>query len=286
MIIDRLHERVQNVGPICVGLDTKLEYIPEFMREQTPDTAEQLFQFNRQIIDATKDVAAIFKVQIAFYEAYGISGMKAYARTVAYLKEQGCMIIGDIKRGDISSTAQMYAKAHFEGDFAVDFVTLNPYMGFDTLDAYLPYLEKGEHGVFVLVRTSNPGAADLQSIQNANGTPLYLQVGDGLQEIAQNYIGECGYSSLGVVFGGTQKDDVEAIRERYHDLYFLIPGYGAQGGTGADARRYLRNGDGGIVNSSRGIITAYRDIEDSAEAVRRYAYEACLKMREELGFGE
>lgn len=285
MIIDRLYERVGEVGPVCVGLDTKTEYIPEFMREQTPDLSEQLFQFNRNIIDATKEVAAIFKVQIAFYEAYGLPGMKAYARTVAYLKERGCLVIGDIKRGDISSTADMYAKAHFTGDFAVDFVTLNPYMGFDTLDAYRPYLKSGKHGVFALVRTSNPGAGDLQNLKVEDGEPLYTHVADGLQEIAQDYLGESGYSALGVVFGGTQKDDVEHIRERYRDLFFLIPGYGAQGGTGADAKRYLQDGNGGIVNSSRGIITAYRDIEDSQEAVQRYAYEACVKMREELGFG-
>ncbi len=285
MIIDRLFQRVTEVGPVCVGLDTKTEYIPEFMREETPDLADQLFQFNKHIIDATREVAAIFKVQIAFYEAYGLAGMKAYARTVAYLKENNCLTIGDIKRGDISSTAQMYARAHFTGDFAVDFVTLNPYMGLDTLDAYLPYLKSGKHGVFVLVRTSNPGAKDFQGLPVSDGEPLYTHVGDGLQEIAQNYLGASGYSSLGVVFGGTQKDDVEALRERYKDLFFLIPGYGAQGGTGADAKRYLRDGNGGIVNSSRGIITAFRDIEDSAEAVQRYAYEACVKMREELGFG-
>ncbi|MDI9503010.1 MAG: orotidine-5'-phosphate decarboxylase [Peptoniphilaceae bacterium] len=286
MIMDRLYHRVGEVGPVCVGLDTKVEYIPEFMRAQTADLSEQIFLFNRSIIDATKDVAAVFKVQIAFYEAYGLAGMKAYMRTVRYLKEKDCLVIGDVKRGDISSTAQMYAKAHFEGDFAVDFVTLNPYMGFDTLDAYRPYLKSGKHGVFVLVRTSNPGAADLQGLPMEDGAALYTHVADGLQTIAQEYIGASGYSALGVVFGGTQKDAVEKIRARYSDLFFLIPGYGAQGGTGADVRRYLKDGNGGVVNSSRGIITAFRDVEDSEEAVQRCAYEACIQMREELGFGE
>ncbi len=284
MKIDQLVQKVQERGPICVGLDTKLDYIPEFMRAQTSDISEQLFQFNKLIIDATADVTAIFKVQIAYYEAYGIAGMQAYRRTIAYIKEKGQLTMGDVKRSDIASTAEMYAKAHFTGDFAVDFITLNPYMGFDTLDPYLPYIESGEHGIFVLVRTSNPGAHDLETQKMEDGRFFYQHVGDGLQKIAERYIGESGYSSIGVVFGGTQSDDIQEIRSRYHNLFFLIPGYGAQGGLASDIRQYLKDGNGGVVNSSRGIITAFRDVEDSEAAVKRCAYEAVLRMREELGF--
>lgn len=284
MKMDELYRRVQEKGPVCVGLDTKLDYIPEFMREQITDISDQLFQFNKLIIDATADVAAVFKVQIAYYEAYGMSGMQAYRRTLQYLREREQLIIADVKRSDIASTAQMYAKAHFEGDFAADFITLNPYMGFDSLDPYLPYLQSGKHGVFVLVRTSNPGAHDLQTKKMEDGRLFYQHVADGLQEIAERFVGESGYSSLGLVFGGTQSDDIPEIRSKYNNLFFLIPGYGAQGGTASDIRQYLLEGNGGIVNSSRGIITAFRDVEDSEQAVKRCAYEAAVKMREELGF--
>lgn len=284
MLIDRLYARVAERGPVCVGLDTKLDYLPEFMRASASDPSEPLFAFNRLIIDATADIAAVFKLQIAFYEAYGTAGMQAYKRTIRYLRDKDQIIIGDVKRGDIASTADMYAKAHFEGDFATDFITVNPYMGMDTLQAYLPYVKTGKHGLFVLVRTSNPGAKDIEMLVTEDGRRVYEHVGDGIAAIAREYIGESGYSPIGMVFGGTQTEEIESIREHYKDLFFLIPGYGAQGAAAADVRSYLQEGNGGIVNSSRGIITAFRDVEDSADAVQRCAREAALAMREELGF--
>lgn len=285
MIIDALYKRVQEKGPVCVGLDTKLDYLPEFLQEST-DICEQLFQFNKMIIDGTLDVAAVYKVQIAYYEAYGIEGMKAYQKTIAYLREKDQLIIGDVKRGDIAATAEMYAKAHFEGDFAVDFVTLNPYMGLDTLEPYLPYVKSGDHGIFVLCRTSNPGASDFQSIENFDGEKLYETVAKGVQKVARNYIGDCGYSNIGLVFGGTQSENIDAIRDAYPELYFLVPGYGAQGAAASDVKKYLKDGNGGVVNSSRGIITAFRDVEDSEQAVRGCARDAADAMRKELGFEE
>lgn len=282
MIIDALYKRVEERGPVCVGLDTKLDYIPDFIQGST---GERLYLFNKMIIDATCEVAAIFKLQIAYYEAYGIEGMTAYKNTIAYLREKEQLIIGDVKRGDIAQTAGMYAKAHFEGDFAVDFITLNPYMGFDTIEPYLPYVKTGEKGLFILCRTSNPGAEDLQSLVT-DGKMLYETVAEGVEKIAQEIMGECGYSNIGLVFGGTQSEDIEKIRERYQSLYFLIPGYGAQGAQAADARKYLKDGNGGIVNSSRGIITAFRDVEDSEKAIRTCSYDAARAMREDLGFEE
>lgn len=282
MIIDALYKRVEERGPVCVGLDTKLDYIPDFIQGST---GERLYRFNKIIIDATCEVAAIFKLQIAYYEAYGIEGMTAYKNTIAYLREKEQLIIGDVKRGDIAQTAGMYAKAHFEGDFAVDFITLNPYMGFDTIEPYLPYVKTGEKGLFILCRTSNPGAEDLQSLVT-DGKMLYETVAEGVEKIAQESMGECGYSNIGLVFGGTQSEDIEKIRERYQSLYFLIPGYGAQGAQAADARKYLKDGNGGIVNSSRGIITAFRDVEDSEKAIRTCSYDAARAMREDLGFEE
>lgn len=282
MIIDALYKRVEERGPVCVGLDTKLDYIPDFIQGST---GERLYRFNKIIIDATCEVAAIFKLQIAYYEAYGIEGMTAYKNTIAYLREKEQLIIGDVKRGDIAQTAGMYAKAHFEGDFAVDFITLNPYMGFDTIEPYLPYVKTGEKGLFILCRTSNPGAENLQSLVT-DGKMLYETVAEGVEKIAQESMGECGYSNIGLVFGGTQSEDIEKIRERYQSLYFLIPGYGAQGAQAADARKYLKDGNGGIVNSSRGIITAFRDVEDSEKAIRTCSYDAARAMREDLGFEE
>ena len=188
----------------------------------------------------------------------------------------------------------MYAKAHFEGDFQVDFITLNPYMGFDSITPYLKYIETGEKGVFVLLRTSNPGAKDIQYLQinsqlDFPGHPeyseesrLYYHVGDKLNEIGSKYLGDCGYSSIGAVVGGTHRDEAEEIRDRYKNMFFLIPGYGHQGGKGDDVALYLKDGNGGIVNSSRGIITAYKKYEDGAGNFDKYAREAVLAMKEDI----
>ena len=139
MIIDRLFDEVKKKGNVCVGLDTHLDYIPQGMKDKYSDINELIFQFNKRIIDCTHDIVAIYKLQIAYYEAYGIEGLLAYKRTAEYLKSIDALSIGDVKRGDISATASMYAKAHFEGDFETDFITLNPYMGFDSITPYLPF---------------------------------------------------------------------------------------------------------------------------------------------------
>ena len=160
-IMDKLYQRVEERGVVCVGLDTSLDYIPDFIKEGKSNE-DAIVEFNKAIIDATYDVAACFKVQIAYYEALGLAGLKAYKRTLDYLKEKDAIIIADIKRGDIAATAKQYAKAHFEGDFEVDFITLSPYMGMDSIEPYLPYLESGKKGIFSLVRTSNKGAEDIE----------------------------------------------------------------------------------------------------------------------------
>ncbi len=283
MIIDRLYDEVKKKGNVCVGLDTHLDYIPEDMKEKYKDVEEILFQFNKRIIDTTADITAIFKLQIAYYEAYGIKGLLAYKKTLEYLKSKNILSLGDIKRGDIASTADMYAKAHFEGDFEVDFITLNPYMGFDSITPYFKYLDKGNKGVFVLLRTSNPGAKDIEYL-NINGESLYYHIGDRLEELGSKYIGKSGYSLIGAVVGGTHVDEAREIRERYKNMYFLIPGYGAQGATGQDVKLYLEGGNGGVVNSSRGIITAYKNHEDGIKNFERHTREAVLSMREDIGY--
>ena len=198
MIIDKLYERVKERSFICVGLDTSFDYLPK--KYQDLGVAEGLFQFNKEIIDNTYDLVAIFKLQIAYYEAKGIEGLKGYVKTIEYLKSKDQLVIGDIKRGDIADTGKMYAKAHFESEFEVDFVTLSPYMGYDSIDPYLPYLESGEKGAFVLLRTSNPGAKDIEYLEH-KGRPLYYTIGDNLQEIGKSCVGESGYSALGLEIG-------------------------------------------------------------------------------------
>lgn len=282
MIIDRLYESVEKRGPVCIGLDTAVEYIPKEFLNKYSFLEHAIFRFNQFIIDATFDTAACYKLQIAYYEAMGIMGLKVYKRTLEYIKSIGGISIGDIKRGDIAATARMYAKAHFEGDFQCDFVTLNPYMGMDSLEPYLSYVESGEKGIFPLMRTSNSGAYDLQYIENQNGNKVYEIVGDKLKTMADDYVGQCGYSNIGAVVGCTHIEEAKELREKLHNMFFLIPGYGAQGGSAKDVIPYLKNGNGGIVNSSRGILLAYKNQEGRELDFDLCAREEALKIRREI----
>ncbi len=184
--------------------------------------------------------------------------MRAYAETLKMVRATGLPVIADIKRGDIAKTAEMYAKAHFTGDFEADIITLAPYMGLDSISPYLPYCEEQGKGVFVLCRTSNPGAKDFEYKKLDDGRHVYDLVGDSLTALGKDYMGEHGYSSIGLVIGGTHTEEATAIRAAYKDTFFLIPGYGAQGGKAADIAQYLTKGNGGVVNSSRGILLAYK----------------------------
>ncbi|MDU5807754.1 MAG: orotidine-5'-phosphate decarboxylase [Finegoldia magna] len=280
MIIDKLSKRINERSIVCVGLDTSTDYVPEKIKKGKK-VSEYLFEFNKEIIDNTKDLVACFKVQIAYYEAHGIEGLIAYKNTLKYLKDNDLISIADVKRGDIANTAKEYAKAHFEGDFEADFITVNPFMGYDTLEHYLPYLESKEKGIFVLMRTSNPGSKDIQ-YKDYKGQPLYYEIGDNLNKIAKDYLGECNLSSLGFVVGGTQSENANKIRERYPNIMFLIPGHGAQGAKPEDIRVYLDNFKKGIVNSSRGIILNYRKFDDGEENIGKYARQAVEDMRKDI----
>ena len=275
--MDRLYEAVAAKGPVCVGLDTDFSYLPEGYADNTKTAGENLVRFNREIIDATREVAGCYKVQIAYYEALGMDGMMAYRDTLAYLRENKLLTIADIKRGDIAKTAEMYAKAHFEGDFEADFITLAPYMGLDSLSPYLPYMEKSGKGAFVLCRTSNGGAKDFEYEKLSDGRHVYDLVGDKVTELGKAYMGEHGYSSIGLVIGGTHIEEAKEIRAKYQNSFFLIPGYGAQGGKAEDIAQYLQKGNGGAVNSSRGILLAYK----KQEGVRfdEAAYRECVDMK-------
>ncbi|HJD18812.1 MAG TPA: orotidine-5'-phosphate decarboxylase [Candidatus Fournierella excrementavium] len=279
--MDKLYEAVAARGPVCVGLDTDFSYLPEGFAKAELTAGENIVRFNKAVVDATKDVAGCFKVQIAYYESLGLDGIRAYKETLDYVKAAGMPVIADIKRGDIAKTAEMYAKAHFEGDFEADFITLAPYMGLDSIRPYLPYVTGAGKGLFVLVRTSNPGAKDFEYEKLADGRHVYDMVGDKLHELGGECMGEKGYSSLGLVIGGTHIEEAAEIRARYEDSFFLIPGYGAQGGTADDIARYLdKHSNGGVVNSSRAVLLAYK--KQPGVAFDEAARNECIKMKEAI----
>ena len=275
--MDKLYEAVAARGPVCVGLDTDFSYLPEGFAKAELTAGENIVRFNKAVVDATKDVAGCFKVQIAYYESLGLDGIRAYKETLDYVKAAGMPVIADIKRGDIAKTAEMYAKAHFEGDFEADFITLAPYMGLDSIRPYLPYVTGAGKGLFVLVRTSNPGAKDFEYEKLADGRHVYDMVGDKLNAMGKECLGESGYSSLGLVIGGTHIEEAAEIRARYQDSFFLIPGYGAQGGTAADIAQYLTKGNGGVVNSSRSVLLAWK--KQPGVAFDQAARNECEHMR-------
>ncbi|MCL1851062.1 MAG: orotidine-5'-phosphate decarboxylase [Bacteroidetes bacterium] len=282
MIIDKLYLHVAAKGHVCVGLDTDYEYLPAHFSKAFSHISDALFSFNKQIIDATIDVSACYKVQIAYYEAFGMQGLKAYQKTLSYLRERKAMIIADVKRGDIAKTAEMYAKAHFSGDFEADFMTLNPYMGMDTISPFLPFVKNNEKGVFVLIRTSNEGAKDIEYLPTEENRRVYNVVGEKLNSLGKEYLGKCGFSSIGGVMGCTHADEAQEVREQLDSTFFLIPGYGAQGGKAEDIARYLKNGNGGVVNASRSILLAYKKVENGEEQFAEYARKEAIRMRDEI----
>lgn len=280
MIIDRLFDAVEARGPVCVGLDTSSKLLPVSLAAERP-FPEAVYEFNRRIIDATVDVVACYKVQIAHYEALGLEGLSCYRKTLRYAKEKGALVIGDIKRGDIFVTGEMYARAHFSGDFEADFVTVNPYMGFDAVSPYLPYLRKGEKGIFVLIRTSNPAAKDFQDL-TCSDRPLFMHVAEQVERWGDEYREECGYSLIGGVVGATNPQELAAVRKAFPALFLLIPGYGAQGAEGKDMAAAFVHGNGAVVNASRSILGAHKDRPDGDRRYPEHAREAVLAMKDDI----
>ncbi|MDR0320310.1 MAG: orotidine-5'-phosphate decarboxylase [Treponema sp.] len=287
--IDLLFESVKKKGHVCVGLDTSAEYVPPMERRKAQNDSEAVLSFNKALIDVTFDAAACFKVQIAYYEEMGKAGLCAYSETLKYIRSKGGIVITDIKRGDIADTALRYAKAHFQGDFEADFVTLSPYMGMDSIEPWHKTARNLGKGAFVLMRTSNPGMRDFEylEIANSGGKRLYHAIGDKMSALADEAKGSHGYGLFGVVVGCTERDEAEEIRKNYPNLFFLIPGYGAQGGGAKDAALLLKNGNGGVVNASRSIITAWQKADKDIEKVdnnfaAQEAGKAAVKMRDEI----
>lgn len=266
-------------GPLCVGLDTDPAYLPQNLLESYSSPSEAVWAYNQAIIQRIAPsaggpgMAACCKVQIAYYEAMGLQGLKVYAETLKAVKKAGLPVIADIKRGDIADTAKAYARAHFTGDFEADIITLNPYMGFDTLEPFVHYAkpENGSKGMFVLLRTSNPGMTDIEKLRlhtdiaESPNECVLDRVGKLLNRIAQEFKSVySGCSPVGAVVGCTEESDARYLRDTYPDIYFLIPGYGAQGGAARIAATLLDKA-GGTVNSSRGILTAWKKNETLAE---------------------
>ena len=263
-----LQELALKNGPLCVGLDTDPSYIPENVLKEFENPAQAVLAYNREIIKRVKadSSASCFKVQIAYYEAMGIEGLKVYAETLKIIKKSGLIAISDIKRGDIGATSDAYAKAHFTGDFESDIITINPYMGFDTLKPFSKYAspDLGGKGAFVLLRTSNPGMVDIEQQELKAGGRVLDKVGCELENISKEYSSiweDMTCSPVGAVVGCTEESDALALRNAYKDIFFLIPGYGAQGGAAKICKTLLKEA-GGVVNSSRGILCAWKKDSD------------------------
>lgn len=305
MLIDRLIEKIkQTENPTVVGLDPRLSYVPDCIVKRCYDqygytpkaVAEAMLEFNKRIIDEIYDIVPAVKPQVAMYERYGIEGMDCYVKTIEYAKSKGLIIIGDIKRSDIASTAEAYSDGHigrvkigeneYDG-FKEDFITLNPYLGSDSITPFLKDCREYEKGLFVLAKTSNPNSGEIQDLL-VDGEPIYIKVGKLIDKWGSELIGKYGYSEVGAVVGATHPEQAKALREVMPHTFFLVPGYGAQGGTAEDLTVcFDKDGLGAIVNSSRGIIAAhqkdiYKDTFDNEEDFAKAARAACIDMKNDL----
>lgn len=299
--IDNLIDKIKEKNnPTVIGLDPRYDMIPNCIKnkyaENISGACDAILEFNKKLIDATCDIIPAVKPQIAFYEMFGLEGIRTFNETCKYAKEKGMFVIADIKRGDIGTTAQGYSNA-FIGKtpigeleysiYDVDFVTLNPYMGIDSIKPFIDDCKKYGKGMFVLVKTSNKSSGDLQDLKLENGKKIYETVADLVNEWGKDSIGEYGYSAVSAVVGATYPRQMEDLRNIMPAGFFLIPGYGAQGGKAEDiALGFDENGLGGIVNASRSLMCAYKSErwkntykeEQFAEATRAEA----IRMRDEL----
>ena len=274
-MVSKLIEKIQKTkAPICVGLDPMLSYIPEHVTKKAYEefgetlegAAEAIWQFNKEIVDATCDLIPSVKPQIAMYEQFGLPGLAAYDKTVKYCQEKGLIVIGDVKRGDIGSTSAAYAAGHIGkvqvgsktySGFDTEYITVNPYLGTDGVKPFVDVCNECDRGIFVLVKTSNPSSGEFQD-RLIDGRPLYELVAEKVVEWGSASMdGE--YSNVGAVVGATYPEMSKILRKLMPKTYFLVPGYGAQGGTAEDLKYcFNQDGLGAIVNSSRGIIAAYK----------------------------
>lgn len=296
MIVDLLIERIKDMqNPTVAGLDTSFDYLPDDMKQGVQDfkgAADAIFEFNKRIVDRICDIVPCVKVQIAYYEMYGIEGMRAFLQTLQYAKAKGMLVMTDAKRNDIGATAECYAKAYLgETDvcgrahsaFDSDFLTVNGYLGSDGIKPFLNWMQKRDKGIFVLVKTSNRSSGELQDLKLESGKTIYEYMGELVEKWGQESIGRYGYSSVGAVVGATHPMQAQILRRAMPHTFFLIPGYGAQGGTADDLKVcFDKEGMGGIVNSSRGILCAYRQEKYAHLSFEEAARQACIDMKNDL----
>lgn len=307
---DLLIAEIKNKNnPSIGGLDPKLEYIPEHILNESLEACDgdcfkaagrALFKFNKGLVDATCDVIPAVKIQMAYYEMYGLEGMKAFYRTAEYAKSKGLVVVADGKRNDIGSTSQAYSTAYLgKTDFSVfgnkkqaacgsiDCLTVNPYLGIDGIEPFLQDCKELGRGIYILVKTSNPSSKQIQDKEFINEEKVYENVADLVNEWGIDLVGEYGYSSVGAVVGATWPEQAKELRERMPHTFFLVPGYGAQGGSGKSVSvNFDKNGLGAIVNSSRSFMCAYKNSEwkdkftslEYAEAARA----EMIRMRDEI----
>ena len=301
---DRLMEAVRKKGnPVCVGLDPRFDLLPQALQARAVSAhgrtaravAEAFLEFNRALLDALADLVPVCKPQIAFYEEFGAEGIRCYEETIRHAQSLGVLVISDAKRGDIGATAVAYARAHLGGmaieggakvGFDADALTVNPYMGHDTLQPYLDIGLANGKGIFVLVKTSNAGSGDLQDLESG-GKPIYEHVAEMLCKLGEKHRGKSGFTPVGAVVAATYPRQACRLRELMPESIFLVPGYGAQGATAEDAAASFRaDGLGAIVNASRSIIFACKQAPYASEfGEARYAEAAraaAIKMAGEL----
>jgi len=301
-MIEKLVERIKKLeAPIVVGLDPTLNFVPKFILDKAINekgetleaAADAIFEFNKKIVDAVYDLIPAVKPQIAMYEQFGIPGLMAFKKTLDYCHEKGLLVIGDAKRGDIGSTSTAYAIGHIGkvkvgsteiAPFDEDFLTINPYMGSDSVVPFVEECKKYDKGLFILVKTSNPSSGEFQD-QKVGKKAVYELVGKKVDEWGAELI-KNGYSDVGAVVGATYPEMGEVLREIMPKAYILVPGYGAQGGTAAELKPFFnKDGLGAIVNSSRGIIAAYKQekyAEYGAEGFAEAARAAVIDMKNDI----
>ena len=301
-MIEKLVERIKKLeAPIVVGLDPTLNFVPGFLIDKAINekgetleaAADAIFEFNKKIVDAVYDLIPAVKPQIAMYEQFGIPGLMAFKKTLDYCHEKGLLVIGDAKRGDIGSTSTAYAIGHIGkvkvgsteiAPFDEDFLTINPYMGSDSVVPFVEECKKYDKGLFILVKTSNPSSGEFQD-QKVGKKAVYELVGKKVDEWGAELI-KNGYSDVGAVVGATYPEMGEVLREIMPKAYILVPGYGAQGGTAAELKPFFnKDGLGAIVNSSRGIIAAFKQekyAEYGAEGFAEAARAAVIDMKNDI----
>ena len=301
MSFDVLQEKIrEKKNPTVAGLDARIEYVPEYIRKEAFEkygvglkgAVEAIWQFNVGLIDALCDIVPAVKPQSAYYENLGWQGMEMLERTIRYAKEKGLFVIADIKRGDIGSTATAYAEGWLSGapiegqvfkSFDADCVTLNGYMGSDSIKPFLEAAKGEDKCAFVLVKTSNPGSGELQDVKAADGRTIYEVMGELNEQIAAGTEGKYGFTMAGAVTGATYPQQIQDLRSRLPHTFFLVPGYGAQGGTAADVKyAFNEKGHGAIVNSSRGIMCAWKKTGGDGHDFKEAARNAAIAMRDDL----